>query len=131
MSFKMNQSAYQKLIDEDLAWLMQQPRTLERDHIAMIVKKSVKMYYPEPPEKALRCGTCAAIVPRDTPTEPVGEGLLEEATCEKCKAESTLPPRSWRKVCICRTKDLANECDNRRTACSTPQCTCPCHPENR
>jgi hypothetical protein len=81
----MNRSAYQALIDEDIAWLMQQPRTLERDHIAMIVKKSVQMYYPEPPEKALRCGVCNAIVPRDTPTEPVGEGLLEEAACEKCR----------------------------------------------
>jgi hypothetical protein len=97
MSMKMNQSAYQKLIDEDLAWLLQKPRTLERDHIAAVLRYSIKMHYPEPPDKA----------------------------------ESTLPPRSWRKVCICRTKDLANEGDNRRSVCSTPQCTCPCHPENR
>jgi hypothetical protein len=45
----MNRSAYQALIDEDIAWLMQQPRTLERDHIAMIVLQSIDTYYPTPP----------------------------------------------------------------------------------
>jgi hypothetical protein len=29
----LNKDAYERLIDEDLAWLREQPRTLERDHI--------------------------------------------------------------------------------------------------
>lgn len=67
----------------------------------------------------------------ETLAKPTRPDLPSVRPGEKCKAESTLPPRSWRKVCICRTKDLANEGDNRRSVCSTPQCTCPCHPENR
>jgi hypothetical protein len=50
MSFKMSRSAYQKLIDEDIAWLMEQPRTLERDHIVQILRHSVETYY-EPERK--------------------------------------------------------------------------------
>ncbi len=30
--------AWRKLIDEDLAWLLKQPRTLERDHIEVMLK---------------------------------------------------------------------------------------------
>ncbi len=29
--------AYRKLIAEDIAWLLQQPKCLERDHIALIL----------------------------------------------------------------------------------------------
>ena len=32
------QHAFQKLIDEDLEWLWEQQRTLERDHIEMCLK---------------------------------------------------------------------------------------------
>lgn len=38
MTLPLNPSAIQKLIDEDLAWLLKQPRTLERDHIEQIVR---------------------------------------------------------------------------------------------
>ena len=34
MAIRLTEEAYQKLIDEDNDWLMKQPRTLERDHIA-------------------------------------------------------------------------------------------------
>ena len=47
MSSKMNRHAYQQLIDEDIAWLEKQPRTLERDHIALIVRQSVDAEYPD------------------------------------------------------------------------------------
>lgn len=33
MPCTLNMRAYRKLFDEDLEWLAQQPRTLERDHI--------------------------------------------------------------------------------------------------
>ncbi len=50
MSLKITRSAYQKLIDGDLAWLRitlrDQPRTPERDHIAMVLAASVDLYYP-------------------------------------------------------------------------------------
>ena len=33
----LNAWAYRKLLDEDLAWLMTTPRTLERDHVALLL----------------------------------------------------------------------------------------------
>ena len=44
---KVTRAAYQKLIDGDLDWLMKQPKTLERDHIAAIVRESVETNYGE------------------------------------------------------------------------------------
>lgn len=44
---KLTRSAYQKLIDEDLAWLDTLPRTLERDHVREIVRLSPKHEYGE------------------------------------------------------------------------------------
>lgn len=43
---RLNKEGYERLIKEDLAWLMEQPRTLERDHIELIVKQSVDKEYP-------------------------------------------------------------------------------------
>lgn len=45
MGTTMNKQAYQKLIDENVEWLLQQEKTLERDHIISIVKNSVTFYY--------------------------------------------------------------------------------------
>lgn len=45
MSVMLNRWAYQKLVDENIAWLEAQPRTLERDHVIMIVRASVGSYY--------------------------------------------------------------------------------------
>ena len=45
MSFRMNRAAYQKLIDEDIEWLLTQPKTLERDHIELILKCQVEERY--------------------------------------------------------------------------------------
>ena len=47
MSGRLTRSAYETLIREDLAWLEKQPRTLEREHIALIVKDSVRQEYDE------------------------------------------------------------------------------------
>ena len=41
----VNREAYQKLIDEDIEWLLKQPRSLERDHIAIVLKNSVERVY--------------------------------------------------------------------------------------
>jgi hypothetical protein len=34
----INSPAYKKLIDENIAWLLAQPRTLERDHIEQVLR---------------------------------------------------------------------------------------------
>jgi hypothetical protein len=48
-SKKVNRATYERLVEEDLAWLMAQPRTLEREHIALIVRQSVEQEYPVGP----------------------------------------------------------------------------------
>lgn len=45
MTMKLNRSAYEQLVREDIAWLEQQPRTLEREHIIGILKDSPTLYY--------------------------------------------------------------------------------------
>lgn len=45
----MNRDAYERLIAEDLEWLLQQPRTLERDHVESIVRRSADHEYNNPP----------------------------------------------------------------------------------
>ena len=47
MGMKVNREAYQKLIDEDIEWLLKQPRSLERDHIISVLKNSVERLYGE------------------------------------------------------------------------------------
>ena len=41
----MINEAFQRLIDRDLEWLMEQPRTLERDHIEAIIKQTIDLHY--------------------------------------------------------------------------------------
>ena len=41
----INKEAYQKLIDDDIEWLLKQPRSLERDHIVSVLKNSVERLY--------------------------------------------------------------------------------------
>ena len=45
MGMMVNSEAYQKLIDEDIEWILKQPRTLERDHIVSVLKNSVERLY--------------------------------------------------------------------------------------
>ena len=45
MGMKVNREAYQKLIDEDIEWLLKQPLSLERDHIVNVLKNSVEWVY--------------------------------------------------------------------------------------
>lgn len=53
----MNRLTYQQLVDQDLAWLAMQPRTLEREHVIQIVRTSVELLYgPEKPDSAQLCG---------------------------------------------------------------------------
>ena len=45
MGMIVNREAYQKLIDEDIEWLLKQPRSLERGHIVSVLKNSVERIY--------------------------------------------------------------------------------------
>lgn len=45
MSMQICKEAYQKLINEDLQWLLKQPKSLERDHIEAVLRKSVELLY--------------------------------------------------------------------------------------
>jgi hypothetical protein len=45
MATKINRSAFFELIEQDIAWLLAQPRTLERDHIEHILKDAEGAYY--------------------------------------------------------------------------------------
>ena len=49
MTSRLNRRSYAQLIREDLEWLMKQPRTLEREHIRLILERAVEYEYgPEP-----------------------------------------------------------------------------------
>ncbi len=45
MGTTMNRDAYEKMCAENIAWLESMPRTLERDHIIQIVRRSPDREY--------------------------------------------------------------------------------------
>ena len=45
---KLTRVAFEDLVAGDVGWLMQQPRTLERDHILEILRGCVDHHYPAP-----------------------------------------------------------------------------------
>lgn len=45
MGTKLNKNGYSKLIAEDIEWLLDQPRSLERDHIHDVLKESINLIY--------------------------------------------------------------------------------------
>lgn len=48
MSYRVNKEVYEKAIREDIEKLKREmPRSLERDHIEMVLEHSIKTYYPE------------------------------------------------------------------------------------
>jgi hypothetical protein len=51
MATTINRAAFVQLIEEDIAWLEKQPRSLERDHIEAVLRDAPSIYYPE----TLRC----------------------------------------------------------------------------
>ena|SRR5688572_21499065 len=46
MPSKLNRPAYERLIQEDIEWLLTMPRTLEREHIEALLRDSANVYYP-------------------------------------------------------------------------------------
>ena len=45
MSMRMTRREYERLVAENIAWLKTMPRTLERDHILMILGEAVRCEY--------------------------------------------------------------------------------------
>lgn len=45
MGMMMNRESYERLIQEDIAWLNTMPHTLERDHIIAVLENSVDRIY--------------------------------------------------------------------------------------
>lgn len=45
MGMMMNRESYERLIQEDIAWLNTMPRTLERDHIIDVLEDSTNRIY--------------------------------------------------------------------------------------
>ena len=64
----MNRSAYQQLIDEDLRWLLTHERSLERDHIELILRWSIGVLYDGVPVEAF-----VDQKPQGVPPLPAGE----------------------------------------------------------
>jgi hypothetical protein len=81
MAGKLNRHAFENLVAEDLDWLLGQPRCLEREHIAGILRECVGHYYPlQPAAKCTgiaagwcpNCGTCTC------PHYPDGERIADD-----------------------------------------------------
>lgn len=69
MSSKMARSSYKTMLAEDLEWLLKQPRTLERDHIAEIMRRSLVHEYEaaDVVESAVRWRVAGGEAVRDMP----------------------------------------------------------------
>lgn len=76
MSTRLNRAGYESLIAGDIGWLLNQPRTLERDHILLILQRAVAYEYGAPIREELRQRVEAALrrVPRKTPS--VSSGMI-------------------------------------------------------
>ena len=72
MPLTMNRRAFSQLLAEDLDWLLRQPRTLERDHIEMVLKDAPRAYYDQP-----------------APTHRLGEEVSHEQAQSSKEGESS------------------------------------------
>ena len=44
----LTRAAYRRTVEEDVAWLRSQPRSLERDHIELVLWDSIEALYERP-----------------------------------------------------------------------------------
>lgn len=97
MTMKLNRSAYEQLVREDIEWLEKQPRTLEREHILAIVKDSSLLYYD-----------------------------AEELALEVCVVDNTLKPNpNWSRVRALASKILKwTDVEPPEVVRLTVRCTC-------
>lgn len=48
MPTTLNRDAFERLMTENLDWLLRQPRSLERDHVEMLLRDATRVYYDLP-----------------------------------------------------------------------------------
>lgn len=90
MSGKLTRHAYEKLIQENREWLAKQPRTLERDHIDLILRASPAHEYECDSLREQR----EALHARAQAAELRAEGLERER--DEARAELEIERRDWR-----------------------------------
>lgn len=57
MGTTMNRATYEKIIAEDLVWLLEQPHSLERMHIEQVLRDSPLRLYQMDHTHSCKCGT--------------------------------------------------------------------------
>jgi hypothetical protein len=82
MSTTMNRKAYQALIDENLAWLEQQPRTLEREHIRRIVSWSLTREYGDDSGESELTFLRFRLAAVTTKLREIDEAMSKESNCQ-------------------------------------------------
>lgn len=98
----MSRAAYERLVEQDVAWLLRQPRTLEREHLVQIARRSVEAEYPRPSNGSPMvplCPTCkasVAVVPSDDKPHPDAVAEHHDCLFPERGARWTLPA-----VCAC------------------------------
>lgn len=76
---RLNRGSYEKLIAEDIAWLKQQPRTLERDHTLQVLEWSVDgLYQVRPTVPAVVAEIAQRLVEQDTRATDAPIFIVEE-----------------------------------------------------
>lgn len=90
-SKQVNREAFRRTIGENRAWLRKQPRTLERDHIDVLLQDCERLYYP--PEVAL---LSSASQEREKKAQKDGAGLICQTIPD---VEGTEPRPGSRRVC--------------------------------
>lgn len=92
MSIKMTKKEYEKLIKEDILWLLGQEYSLEMKHIRDVLEWSVGFLYPESKqnteyEECDICKTNIPIIDRYEKAADVDDSFFEP--CASCKNRET------------------------------------------
>lgn len=87
MGTTMNRDAYHRLITEDIAWLLQQPATCERDHILAVLNCSTDRIYGKIETTEERAAKEAARQAQLNVCDCWMLGSETRAHCERCNAE--------------------------------------------
>lgn len=77
MGGRMTPSVYKKIIEQDIAWLDKQPRTLEHDHIRAVLLREIEVERPRLTDIVL-ANLAAVLLNRYTPLAPHHAGALRE-----------------------------------------------------
>jgi hypothetical protein len=126
MTMKLNKYAYQNLIAENTEWLLKQPRTLERDHIEVVLKASIDLLYPvqsppaqpitHPDREAIKAARHKMLVVRSRLggfAAGSWECSLQRDAADACElldaalaGQADAPPKRWKLVPIEPTDDM-------------------------